>query len=246
MEIPARLARVRNGLAKAFAGLRPFNESVWPGVRNDLFVAHESIYVFASQFAAGARVLDAACGTGYGTARLLASGAVSIDGVDIDVATVRYARRHSPDSRVRFQVGDLEKQPLPLGSFDLVVSSNTLEHLRRPDSFLQRLASSLAPGGRVVVALPPIYSESDLAVHARIAYHRSSLSVRAWHDLFRSLGWSVTLFGQRLAAEFGTPDFTSPYSSRLRAEDFSFVPLGLDAFYEKPSIGAIYVLRRVA
>jgi len=244
--ISARLVRARNGLAKALAGLRLFNESVWPGVRNDLFVAHESIYLFASQFAAGARVLDAACGTGYGSAVLLGAGALSIEGVDIDAATVRYASRHYPDPRVRFSVVDLETQPIPPGPFDLVVSSNTLEHLGSPDLFLRRLESALAPGGRVVVALPPVYSEADLAVHERISYHRSPLSVRAWHELFDSLGWSVTLYGQRLASEAGTPDFSSPYPSRLRPGDFAFTPLALEAFYEMPSIGAVFVLRRVA
>jgi len=56
--------RFLNGMRKVASGLRPFNESVWPGVRNDLFVAHESLYQLAAPYAAGARVLDAGCGTG--------------------------------------------------------------------------------------------------------------------------------------------------------------------------------------
>ncbi len=53
-----RTQRILNGLRKVTAGLRPFGESVWPGVRNDLFVAHESIYRFASPYARGANVLE--------------------------------------------------------------------------------------------------------------------------------------------------------------------------------------------
>jgi 2-polyprenyl-3-methyl-5-hydroxy-6-metoxy-1,4-benzoquinol methylase len=112
------MLRIVNGIRKAAAGLRPFNESVWPGVRNDLFVAHESIYHFAASFARGKRVLDAGCGTGYGSS-VLGDVAVSVIGVDIDARSVGYARRHFKRPGVSFEVMDLENIHFE-GSFDLV------------------------------------------------------------------------------------------------------------------------------
>ena len=50
-------------------------------------------YRFASQYARGQRVLDVACGEGYGSAALSAAGAVSVVGVDISPDTVQHARK---------------------------------------------------------------------------------------------------------------------------------------------------------
>src|SRR6266566_3430102 len=77
------LHRALNGIRKVAAGLRPFSESVWPGVRNDLFVAHESIYRFFANDVRNRDVLDAGCGTGYGSHILARSGAKSVVGVDL-------------------------------------------------------------------------------------------------------------------------------------------------------------------
>src|SRR5947208_2883717 len=79
-----QIQRFRNGVAKVAAGLTPFGESVWPGVRNDLFLAHESIYRFFTMHASGKRVLDAGCGAGYGSYALAQAGALSVQGVDRD------------------------------------------------------------------------------------------------------------------------------------------------------------------
>ena len=46
---------------------------VSPEVTNDLFLAHLAVYDFAARFAPGLRVLDLGCGTGYGSAHLLAA-----------------------------------------------------------------------------------------------------------------------------------------------------------------------------
>src|SRR5262249_45035184 len=97
----ASIRRLRNGVAKVAAGLTPFGESVWPGVRNDLFVAHESIYAYFATFAQGRRVLDAGCGAGYGALALARAGARSVLAVDIDRRNIAYGRRHFAHPSIR-------------------------------------------------------------------------------------------------------------------------------------------------
>lgn len=236
------LLRVINGVRKVAAGLRPFSESVWPGVRNDLFVAHESIYFFASSYAAGRRVLDAGCGTGYGSAQLARSGATSVVGVDLDAANVRYATRHYGAPNVTFRTADLERLDFPPASFDLVVASNSLEHLHDPDAFVASLRSLLASDGVAIIAVPPIVSAADAATHAHIHYHRSNLNVRAWHELFARGGFDIECITHR-ARRGVAPDVHSRRTSRYTAADFVFAHATLDALCAEPTITAVFVLQ---
>jgi 2-polyprenyl-3-methyl-5-hydroxy-6-metoxy-1,4-benzoquinol methylase len=76
----------------------PFTgERFIPGAAGDMAYEHWHRYAFARRFAAGKRVLDAACGEGYGTA-LLASVATEALGVDLDPAAIEHAAR---DTRAR-------------------------------------------------------------------------------------------------------------------------------------------------
>lgn len=235
--------RALNGIRKVAAGLRPFGESVWPGVRNDLFIAHQSIYEFFSRYANGKRVLDGGCGTGYGAFQLATSGALFVTAIDADRLSVRYAWKHFVAHNLRFDVGDLEQLPYREASFDLVVSSNALEHLNTPNHFLEGLGRVLTPDGKAVVAVPPIFNDRDLSTHARIHYHRSNLTIDQWLQLFRVAGFASTCYAHR-ARKGVLPRFESPNRSQLSIDDFEFIAASRDALYSAPSITAVFVLQR--
>src|SRR5258706_9966452 len=105
--------------------------SPWWGV-------HASRYLFAAPMIRGRRVLDIACGTGYGL-EILAAEARAVVGVDADWEAVRVAVRgpHAPRAIV---LGDGARLPFPPATFDAITSFETLEHLERPDGFLAELA----------------------------------------------------------------------------------------------------------
>jgi 2-polyprenyl-3-methyl-5-hydroxy-6-metoxy-1,4-benzoquinol methylase len=236
-----RLARAWNSARKLAAGLTPHGESVWPGVRNDLFVAHASIYSFFSGFVAGKRVLDAACGTGYGSDALAVAGAVSVVGVDLDPRSLRYARCHFGRPNLEFRLADCERLEFAADSFDLIVSSNTLEHLHNPELFLAGAHRLLSAGGGLVVAVPPITDQQSLAEHYGIRYHRSNLSIDAWLTLCEATGWGAEAY-RHVVREGVTLDFTSPFESKVRPEDFEFPKSDRDGLYDWPTITAVFVL----
>ena len=223
------------------ARLPPAEEAVWPGVRNDLFVAHESVYHFATRFAPGHRVLDAACGTGYGSHILAASGATHVLGVDISARRVAYAARHYNRANLTYRVGDCNALELAPKSFDFIVSSNTLEHLRDPATFLASAADLLDDGGQLLVVVPPILSDADLAAHARNRHHVSSLSVRGWAEVFTSGGWALRFFSHRTSAAL---DFASPLPSVATDNDFVFVEEPVSGAYSQAPLAAMYLLWR--
>src|SRR5262249_36080599 len=144
---------------------------------------------------------------------------------------------------VTFEVADLEDPALSPSSLDLVVSSNTLEHLSDPRRFLNRAHASLASRGRALLALPPITFAGAMSQHERIHYHRSTLPVDKWLDILAREGWGqAVLLAHRYAADSVRPDFTSHHPSRLSSEGFSFEPTTRDAIYADPPITAIFSL----
>ena len=95
--------------------------------------------------AAGARLLDVACGPGFVAAAAAARGAAAI-GLDFSPAMIASARRSHPS--VAFREGDAEALPLEPASFDAVVMNFGLLHLAHPDLAIGEARRVLKPGGR--------------------------------------------------------------------------------------------------
>jgi ubiquinone biosynthesis O-methyltransferase len=129
-------------------------ERVIPGqVDVDLWNEHLARYAFAARLAAGRRVLDAGCGTGYGSATL-AQQALSVTGLDVAPDAIVYAREHYGDSGVRYLEGSCCAMPVADAGFDLVVSFEVIEHLADWQTFLEECRRVLAPGGLLVLSTP--------------------------------------------------------------------------------------------
>ena len=111
-------------------------------------------YAFARELAAGRRVLDIACGNGFGT-MMLTERATSVVGIDQDERSVESARRLG-GGKARFEVVRDGALPLEDGSVDLVVCLETLEHVpaSRQVAFLAELARVSSPDGLLVVSVP--------------------------------------------------------------------------------------------
>ncbi len=138
-------------------------ERFLPGVPGEIAYEHWHRYAFALRHVRGKRVLDAACGEGYGAA-LLASVAASVTGVDLDAATVAHATRvYAGRAKLRFETGSVAALPLADASVDVVVSFETIEHLPAADqpTMLREFARVLAPEGVLIISSPNKLRYSD-------------------------------------------------------------------------------------
>ncbi|MDX6555408.1 MAG: hypothetical protein QOD86_1603 [Miltoncostaeaceae bacterium] len=114
---------------------------------------HVSRYLWAAPLAEGRRVLDAACGTGYGSAILAGAGAASVTAVDRSEEALRWARLAAKEG-VRHERADLAALPFEDGAFDLVVCFEAIEHVDDQDRVLDELVRVLAPGGVLAISSP--------------------------------------------------------------------------------------------
>lgn len=137
-------------------------ERFTPECVREIWYEHFHRYAFAAPLARGKRVLDAACGEGYGAA-LVAGQAASVLGLDVSAQAVEHARRRYVLPQLRFEQADVTAlEHLPAASFDLILSFETLEHLQAQETMLRGFARLLAPGGLLLVSTPDKRNYSDL------------------------------------------------------------------------------------
>ena len=129
-------------------------ERVIPGqVNDDLWSEHVARYAFARRYVQGKRVLDAGCGTGYGSAEL-AQSAAEVTGVDIAADAIEYASANYPLPGLRFLESSCTAVPFPPQSFDVLVAFEVIEHLTNYRAFLDETARVLTREGLFIVSSP--------------------------------------------------------------------------------------------
>ena len=139
-------------------------ERFLPQCAGEIVYEHWHRYVLASTLAPGRRVLDVACGEGYGAA-LLARKASFVLGVDLAREAVDQAReRYAQAGRCAFAQGSCQQVPAATGAFDLIVSFETIEHVdaQAQEAMLAEFDRTLAPGGLIILSSPnkALYSDA--------------------------------------------------------------------------------------
>ena len=117
-------------------------------------IDHRQRYEFASGFCVGKRVVDAACGVGYGTKLLLDRNSESVHGLDISEDAIAIARRLYSDPRISFSIDDCETLSSVREKAQAIVALECIEHLKAPERFLARCAEVLTKDGVFVLSTP--------------------------------------------------------------------------------------------
>lgn len=120
-----------------------------------IYDEHLVRYRLAATLAKDKRVLDLACGSGYGSELLAQAGASSVLAVDLDPAVIAAASIRYPRPNLSFVVDNAETlATIADDSIDLVVSFETIEHLPDYQAYLAALVRVLAPTGLALISTP--------------------------------------------------------------------------------------------
>jgi SAM-dependent methyltransferase len=185
---------------------------------NYWFRRHLAVYEWIGARVIGQRVLDMACGEGYGS-EVLSRSAASVIGVDanpeaFEHATLRYVRQN-----LRFQRGMVENHG-GAGAHDTVVFLQTIEHVQDPVAVLEHFRSLLAPGGAAYVSTPNVLT---------LAPPGAGKSSNPWHireyrpEEFRRLCLRV----------FGDVELLGLFHARKLALHARALDLGWDSLHRK-------------
>jgi 2-polyprenyl-3-methyl-5-hydroxy-6-metoxy-1,4-benzoquinol methylase len=121
---------------------------------NIIYDEHLVRYQLAAQVAKGKRVLDIACGSGYGAKILAQAGAAQVIAVDIDAKAIEAAKKNYGQDNIEFKTGDAESIKEADNLFDLIISFETIEHLPDAEKYLSELARVLKKEGMALISTP--------------------------------------------------------------------------------------------
>lgn len=171
-------------------------ERFTPDCVREIWYEHWHRYAFALEFVAGKRVLDLACGEGYGS-HLLASRAGQVTGIDLSEAAIAHALETYQHPALDYQQGDATAIPLADDSIDVVVSFETLEHLSPQDQMLAEFRRVLRPDGLLIISTPDkrVYSQDGEVDNP---YHVKELYREEFEALLQRHFPAWRMFGQKL------------------------------------------------
>jgi SAM-dependent methyltransferase len=134
---------------------------------------------------AGARILDAGCGSGRNMVELARYGTVT--GVELSEPSVALARARNVGEVI---AGSVLELPFAEDSFELAVSLDVIEHLEDDLGALRELRRTVAPGGALLLTVPAyqwLWSGHDVINHHHRRYTRRTL-----RDVAERAGWRQT------------------------------------------------------
>jgi len=201
---------------------------------------HLHRYAFAAHFVKGKKVLDLACGEGYGT-YMLAREAEYVAGVEIDKLTVQHARSRYIKDNLEFIEGSILAVPIEgERKFDVAVCFEGIEHIAEHDTFLSEVKRLLKDDGLFIVSTPNKVVYTDEPDYHN-PFHVKELHFDEFKSLLREYFSHMRIFGQRV---YAGSNMWSIYQQKARSYIEAVVKKGDREFYfaERTSKEPVYFI----
>jgi 2-polyprenyl-3-methyl-5-hydroxy-6-metoxy-1,4-benzoquinol methylase len=150
----------------------------------------------STRWVKGRKVAELGCGHGLLTT-ILSESASEVDAYDVDAKALTYAekiRLRYQLRNVRFIQFDGNTTGAPADSYDCIVSSDVLEHVRDPAGYLGEAKRILRPGGVLVLTTPNglIANKDDVIVKLHSKYHITEYFPEEVADMLKGMGMEVS------------------------------------------------------
>lgn len=161
-------------------------------------VEHESRYKFAKQFVKGKKVLDIACGVGYGSKILCDAEALNVIGCDISKDAIDHAIKNYGNESLSFKMMDATKLNFPDNFFDVIISFETLEHVSEYKTMLNEFFRVLKEDGMLIISTPNKDVSSKGKEKPRNPFHSQEFTKSEFINLLEENFSNIKLYSQLL------------------------------------------------
>jgi|GEM_PF-3175597 ubiquinone/menaquinone biosynthesis C-methylase UbiE len=169
-------------------------------------------YKFIREHLTTEKVLDIACGSGYGSYYLSLNNGLHVIGADVSSDSINKAKKSYQKDNLQFQVANALSLPFADSSFDAVVSLETIEHFNISDQklYIVELKRVLKPEGKLWLSTP----NAQASKHKN-PWHLKELSFSELQNLLSSnfKKYKILKQGTALATVISSDDFKDEGSS---------------------------------
>ncbi|MAT44344.1 MAG: hypothetical protein CL609_18585 [Anaerolineaceae bacterium] len=213
--------------------------------KDSVYYAHLSIYDFGLQFCRNKIVLDAGCGSGYGSDYMAKNGADFVYGIDISEKAIEFNKFNFKKDNLIFKTMDLSNiTEFEAETFDFIFSSNALEHILDVNHFFYTASNLLKPDGIIMIAVPPITDNRLLYLNVTNPYHLNLWSPKQWAHSLNTYFSEVNCYLHgviHIGKDFRPEHFTEKI---LTTKDFVFKKCSIEEMYKKFTLTSIFVAKK--
>lgn len=157
------------------------------------YYEHLARYIFSNQFVKNKIVLDAGCGTGYGSFILSNYGkAKQVIAIDKSAEAIQYAKEKYYAVNIAYDVDDITKlNKIKQNTVDITVSFEVIEHIKKQDLFLKQVKRVLKENGIFIVSTP-----NKLTYVENNPFHEKELSPEEFTNLLQNYFSNVKILFQ--------------------------------------------------
>jgi SAM-dependent methyltransferase len=178
---------------------------------------HQKRYNFAARYCTNKRILDVACGCGYGSRIIATSSPKYYLGIDINCDLVENAISEYGDKLVDFKHGSITDLDFN-EQYDVAICFETIEHVNEYQKAIASLFDALVPGGLLLISSPnrPVTSPLTKTISDPPGnpFHTQEFTPQELKKLLKAAGFDLGTcksYGQRLSFRY----FLPPYLKRL-------------------------------
>ncbi len=167
---------------------------------SEIFMQHIQRYIVAKELCKNKKVLDIACGEGYGS-DILAEAASSVCGVDISAEAIEHAKNKYQKDNLLFHTGSVADIPFDNESFDIIISFETIEHVSEDlqIQFLNEIKRVLKKDGLLIMSSPDKLYYSDMAGFKNV-YHVKELYEEEFSAILKKYFKNIHMYYQGMLA----------------------------------------------
>jgi len=153
------------------------------------------------------KILDIGCGDGVLAYLIYQHSKATITGLDYDKSSLEAAKKifKAKKAKAKFISGSAYKLPFKTGSFDIVVSTEVIEHLSKTNKYLSEINRVVKSKGKVIITTPiKIYDIPEDKMHIQeftseelkkiLMKYFKKVSIYTSHPLFLKKLYALSIF----------------------------------------------------